>query len=147
METITKEQGAEIIDLLKQILAKGGVGGGSGGGFITTKGTDPNFREGVFTGWKAARVTFGFDQGVQLGDIGEKGWDYFMNRWAPRDSTYPADVAFKAAVEAGKDEIRSGHYVPPKYTNKPREPKSERMSSTPPPPPAGGGDAEEQPPF
>lgn len=120
MDTITKEQGDEIISLLKQILAKGGVGsGGSGGG----AGGDPGFREGVFTGWKAVRITFGFDKGVQLGDLGGKGFAYFFDKWQPREPVKAEDAALQRALAEAKIEIDSGAYVPPKYTNKPYVPK------------------------
>lgn len=131
---MTKEQGDRIITLLEQILAKGGVGGGGSGPV-----GDPSFREGVFTGWKAARVPSWtkFDRGVQFGDLSGKSLDYWINTWQPNgyqgNPPKPEDLALRKLLDEAKAEVDSGAYVPPKYTNKPKEPRSDSA------PRAGGG--------
>jgi hypothetical protein len=134
MDTITKDQGDKIIGLLGQILIA--LNAMKDGGAMTASGrggsADPNFREGVFTGWKAARVPSWtkFDRGVQFGDLSGKSLDYWINTWQPNgyqgNPPKPEDVALRKLLDEAKAEVDSGAYVPPKYTNKPKEPKADR---------------------
>lgn len=138
---MTKAQGEQIIGLLGQILVA--LNGIKDGGSMSVSGrggsADPNFREGVFTGWKAARVPSWtkFDRGVQFGDLSGKSLDYWLNSWQPNgyngNPPKPEDLALRQLLDEGKAEVDSGAYVPPKYTNKPKEPKSDR------PAPRSGG--------
>lgn len=148
MEPITKEQGDKIISLLEQILAKGGVGGGgsnTGGG-----GANPKFKEGAFTGWKAARVPgwAKFDAGVQLGDLNAKGLAFWL-AYEPRPyqgNISPQDLALRRLLDQAKADVDSGAWVPPQYTNKPKEAKAPPKSS-PTPPPQGDNNEKDDVPF
>lgn len=127
---MTNDGEKQIIGLLTEIrdLLKAGAAS-----------SDPNFKEGVFTGWKAARVPgwAKFDKGVQFGDLSGKSLDYWINSWAPNgyngNPPKPEDMALRKLLDEGKAEVESGAYVPPQYTNKPREPKKDAASSRPAP--------------
>ena len=133
MNTLTQEQGDRVIALLVEIrdLLKAGavaprVGGGSGSGH----------KEGVFTGWKAHRVPSWatYDAGIQFGDLGAKSLDYWL-KWEPKGwkgaPPKPEDLALRKVLDEAQAEVESGAYVPPKYTNKPKEERSSSGSRPP----------------
>lgn len=129
MNTLTQEQGdrmiavlVEIRDLLKSRAAAPKAAGAS------------NHKEGVFTGWKAQRVPSWaqYDAGIQFGDLGKKALEYWLN-WEPRgwkgQPPKPDDLAMRMALDEAKAEVESGAYVPPQYTNKPKEERSAARSA------------------
>lgn len=93
----------------------------------------PSYTE--HTGWKAVRVPdwSKYDGGIPLGDLGEKGLAYWLS-WQPKGFRgKPAseqDLAFREALDQADDEIKAGTYTPPKFTKKPRSPKTGDNSSS-----------------
>lgn len=119
----TLEQLDQIIGLLKEILAATKANGGG------AKATDPNFKEGVFSGWKAARVPSWakFDGGVQFGDLSGKALAFWLGYQPKGFQGAPPkaeDMALRKMLDQAQQDIDSGEYKPPQYTNKPKESKA-----------------------
>lgn len=115
-------QGQKIIELLEDILTAIKANG-TGGGVKNTSG----HKEGVFSGWKAARVPMWakFDGGIQFGDLSGKALAFWLN-YQPKGYNgappKPEDLALRKLLDQAQMDIDSGAYVPPQYTNKPKEP-------------------------
>lgn len=142
---MTPDQGQKIIELLEDILAAIKANGTGGG----VKNADPNFKEGAFTGWKAARVPSWakFDGGIQFGDLSGKALAFWLS-YQPKGFQGAApraeDLALRKHLDQAQQDIESGTYTPPQYTNKPKDPSKAKAPKPAPAatPPAGGSAGE-----
>lgn len=128
------EQLDQIIGLLKEILAATKAGGG-------VKNASGH-KEGVFSGWKAARVPMWakFDGGIQFGELSGKALAFWLG-YQPKGyqgaPPKPEDLAMRKLLDQAQSDIDSGAYIPPQYTNKPKEPSKAK------PKPAAPSEAEQ----
>jgi hypothetical protein len=119
---MTPDQGQRIIELLEDILTAIKANG-SGGGVKNASG----HKDGVFDGWKAARVPMWakFDGGIQFGDLSGKALAFWLGYQPKGYQGAPPkaeDVALRKLLDQAQADVSSGAWVPPQYTNKPKDP-------------------------
>jgi hypothetical protein len=129
---MTPDQGQKIIELLEDILTAIKANG-SGGGVKNASG----HKEGVFDGWKAARVPMWakFDGGIQFGDLSGKALAFWLGYQPKGYQGAPPkaeDVALRKLLDQAQADVSSGAWVPPQYTNKPKEPSKAKPKPAPP---------------